>query len=91
MATCDYQALLDDASCFAALPPAILEVVKAQLLCNIGAALASGTAGFLSGSGSPEGVVNGAIQGQIYTDLDTDTLYTFTGTVGTNTGWVAIN
>lgn len=90
MAVCNVQELLDDAKCFAVLPPFILDTVRTQLLCNIGAALASGTAGFLSGSGSPEGVTIGAIQGQTYTDLDTSNLYVFTGTPGTDTGWVQV-
>ncbi len=43
---------------------------------------------FLSGHGSPEGVVTGTVEGQLYTDVDTGTKYTFIGTVGTNIGWV---
>jgi hypothetical protein len=45
-------------------------------------------ANFLSGNGSPEGVVTGAIQGQTYLDLDSGALWAFAGTVGTDTGWV---
>lgn len=47
-----------------------------------------GGAGFLSGNGSPEGVVTGEEQGQTYLDLDTGGLWAFAGTPGTNTGWV---
>lgn len=43
---------------------------------------------FLVGHGSPEGVRNGAIRGQIYTDEDTGSKYTFLGVIGQNTGWV---
>jgi len=43
---------------------------------------------FLTGHGSPEGVVTGTVEGQLYTDLDTGAKYTFTGTVGTKIGWV---
>lgn len=43
---------------------------------------------FLAEHGSPEGVVVGHKQGQIYVDLDTGDLYKFIGTPGQNTGWV---
>lgn len=43
--------------------------------------------GILSGSGSPEGVVTGTLQGQLYTDILTGTLYQFTGTINTTVGW----
>lgn len=36
---CDYQALLDDSACFLAMPIAVLEVIQAQLLCQISEAL----------------------------------------------------
>jgi hypothetical protein len=42
---------------------------------------------FLAGHGSPEGVVTGLFLGQLYTDLDTMSKYTFGGTVGTKIGW----
>lgn len=45
-------------------------------------------ADFLSGHGSPEGVVTGDIQGQTYLDLDSNALWSFAGTIGTDTGWV---
>lgn len=41
-----------------------------------------------AGNGPPEGVVTGVIQGQLYTDLLTGTLYKFIGTVGTKLGWI---
>lgn len=36
--TCDIDALLEDARCFATLPLPILQVIQAQLLCNISTA-----------------------------------------------------
>jgi hypothetical protein len=41
----------------------------------------------LSGTGDPEGVVVSTWPGQLYVDLSTSTIYKFTGTVGTSTGW----
>ena len=41
----------------------------------------------LSGTGDPEGVVISTWPGQLYVDLATSTIYKFTGTVGTSTGW----
>lgn len=35
MAVCNIQGLLDDAECFSALPEPMLQVLQAQLLCNI--------------------------------------------------------
>lgn len=52
------------------------------------AAAAGAAYGLLSGHGSPEGAVTGDFQGQIYTDLDNGAVWTFTGTPGTDTGWV---
>jgi hypothetical protein len=46
------------------------------------------TVGMLAGHGDPEGVVTATLQGQVYTDLDTGTLYKFVGTAGTAVGWV---
>lgn len=43
---------------------------------------------FLVGHGSPEGVVTGTVRGQLYTDEDTGSKYTFLGVVGQNIGWV---
>lgn len=89
---CDVQSLLDDAKCFAALPPQIVKVISAQLLCDISVAIAAGGGGggYLpkSGHGDPNGVVVGVIEGDIYTDLDTGTFWKFLGTAGTDTGWV---
>jgi hypothetical protein len=48
---------------------------------------ASVRAASLCGSGLPEGVVTGNYCGQIYTDTDTASLYTFVGTPGTKIGW----
>lgn len=45
-------------------------------------------ANFLSGNGSPEGVVEGQVEGQTYLDLDTGGLWVFGGTPGTDTGWL---
>ncbi len=66
-----------------------------SLLCQINALIAAGGsvggATFLSGTGSPEGVVEGLIRGQTYTNLAAtapNRLYTFGGTPGANTGWV---
>jgi len=39
---CDYQAILDEASCFAALPSQVLDVIQAQLLCQISEASGGG-------------------------------------------------
>lgn len=88
MASCDVQTLLDDATCFMAVQPFTLQALQAQLLCNIEAAVPTSGTNFLSGNGSPEGVVTGEVQGQTYLDLDSGALYSFGGTVGTNTGWV---
>jgi hypothetical protein len=88
MAACDINALLADAKCFFAMPEFVIDVAQAALLCNISTTISGGGGpGFLSGHGSPEGVVTGAIQGQTYEDLDTGALYLFAGTPGTNTGW----
>ncbi len=83
---CDYQTLLDEAACFAAMPEEILTVIQTQLLCNLSAGITGG-AGQLAGSGSPEGVIVGELAGQTYFRTDNNTLYAFNGTVGTNTGW----
>lgn len=32
---CPFQEILDNAACFAAMPTQILEVIQAQLLCQI--------------------------------------------------------
>jgi hypothetical protein len=42
MATCDTQALISRASCFVCLPSGVLDIIEAQLLCDI---LAAGTGG----------------------------------------------
>lgn len=86
---CDYQTLLDDAACFAAMPEEILRVQQTQLLCEL-SGIVSGGAGPLAGSGTPEGVQTGQIAGQTYFRTDNNTLYAFGGTVGTNTGWHVI-
>lgn len=87
MAECNVQDLLDDASCFAALPPAILQVLQAQLLCNIA------TDGVLSaatiGTGSPEGVVT-AGPGRLYWKSDAPKSLWIKETGTGNTGWVEI-
>lgn len=63
----------------------------ANLLCEIKTLIASGGigagVGSIAGSGNPNGSVIGIGLGQIYTDIDTGSLYTFLGTPGTNTGW----
>jgi hypothetical protein len=41
MATCDVQAILDDARCFYALNPAMLRAVTAQLWCNVAEGLSN--------------------------------------------------
>lgn len=88
MAACDVQTLLNDANCFMAMPEFVLDAIQSQLLCSISQTINAGAGpGFLSGHGSPEGVVTGSIQGQTYDDLDTGTLYTFNGTPGTKIGW----
>ena len=86
VATCNVQTLMDDANCFNALTPGQWRVVELQLLCDIKTSIINALP--LCGTGSPEGVVPGLICGQLYTDTSTGTKYTFTGTVGTNTGWV---
>jgi hypothetical protein len=90
MASCDVQSLMDDAACLATLPAGQLDVVIAQLECDVNGLIGGGgsAVSFLCGSGSPEGVVIGLSCGQLYTDTDTGTKYTFTGTVGTSIGWV---
>lgn len=46
----------------------------------------------VAGSGSPEGSVVGYWTGcDQYFDSDANKLYVFDGTIGANTGWVAIN
>ena len=35
MATCNYQTLLNNAACFANLPPGMMEIIELQLLCEI--------------------------------------------------------
>lgn len=86
MPSCDVQGLLDDAACIAALPAGFVDVVIAQLECDIDSEIANIAP--VCGHGSPENVVIGLRCGQLYTDIDTGTKYTFTGTVGTAIGWV---
>ncbi len=86
MASCNVQTLMDDAACFYALKGGEWRVLMLQLLCEINTNIVNALP--LCGHGSPEGVVTGTICGQSYLDLDTNTSYSFAGTVGTNTGWV---
>lgn len=41
MAACDIQSLLDDATCFAALPPGLLRAATAQLWCQVADGIAN--------------------------------------------------
>ena len=45
--------------------------------------------GVYSGSGTPEGSWYGYWEGDLYTDTDDGTVYSFTGTPGSTTGWNA--
>lgn len=88
--TCDIQEIMDDAKCLYTLMPQQLKVVQAQLLCNILQVISGGSSaiGFLCGAVDPEGAVIGLVCGQTYTNTTTGTLFKFTGTIGTSTGWV---
>ena len=90
MANCDVQTLLNNAACFACLPPGTLSIVELQLLCEIlnsSGGTGSGT-GTLAGTVTPNGNITGAATGQFYVDTANQTIWVFTGTVGTNMGWV---
>ncbi len=89
MATCDIQTSLSNNPCLFQLNESELFAYMADLLCQIKVSIASGGGGisFLSGHGSPNGVVTGQIDGQTYVDLDTGSISVFTGTVGTTAGW----
>lgn len=81
---CDYQELLDDSACFLAIPIPILEVIQAQLLCQISDA--TGNIGLLITHGDPNGVLTASPPSLAY-DPDTGTLYIKRTGTGTNTGW----
>lgn len=85
MATCNVQTLLDNASCFACLPPGMWALLELQLLCEI-AAVSSASGGAFSGAGSPEGVVT-ANPGSTYVDTTGHTFWLKESGTG-NTGWV---
>lgn len=89
MPSCDVQSLMDDAACIAALTSGQVDVIIAQLECDVNQLIAGGgsSVSFLCGNGDPNGVVIGLVCGQLYTDLDTGAKYTFQGVVGGNTGW----
>lgn len=91
VAECNVQDLMNDAACFAALPLGMLKVIQVQLLCEINTNISAALP--LSGNGSPEGVVTGAVVGQTYVDIDPtsptyQSEFRFFGTPGTNTGWI---
>jgi hypothetical protein len=91
MSTCDVQALLDDANCFATLTPGQRDDSILVLLCNIWqGGGGGGSASITRGSGSPEGVITGGTgAGEYLGYIDTDdcSFYKFAGTAGTSTGW----
>lgn len=94
MANCDVQALISRTSCFVCLPSGVLDIIEAELLCEIlavgtgGGGVPGATGGVFSGSGSPEGVVTAPV-GSIYTDITGGVIvaqYTKVSGAG-NTGW----
>ena len=73
MATCSASELLESGKCFQCLTKKELQIVIAQLLCEISSG-ASGVTVNLTGSGSPVGVIVGE-DGQFYTDTAGDALW----------------
>lgn len=57
-------------------------------ICGCAEEGGGGGASFLSGNGSPEGVVTGTVVGQTYLNLTDGGMWAFAGTAGQNTGWV---
>lgn len=90
MAVCNVNELLADAGCLQCLTPGQLELIIAQLLCNISV---DGGGGGSSGcippaAGNPEGVVT-ANPGCTYLNL-TDSSFWVKRTGSGNTGWQAL-
>lgn len=73
MATCNVQALMDQAACFACLPAGIQQAIELQLLCEIlNSAGGGGLNGkeIFSGNGDPTGVVFPAVSDALYYQKD---------------------
>lgn len=89
MASCDINDLLAEGKCFGCLTSYQLRQVQAQLLCNVLDSITTAIgANPICGVGSPEGVVTGTACGQWYLNTANGDKFMFSGTPGTNTGWL---
>lgn len=85
------QALLDQAACLVCIGVDLATALEIVLLSQIAAGGGGGGAGagcMLSTAGDPEGVLTSTCTPALAVDPATKAIYLFTGTAGTNTGWI---